>query len=37
MKSRTIRNVKYSNKSFDIQNAGRSKNLQIWNTNSGWF
>lgn len=36
-KTRTIKNVKTPSKSFDIQNAGRSTNLQIWNTNSGWF
>jgi hypothetical protein len=36
-KSRTIKNLKQPNKSFDIQNAGRSTNLQLWSTNSGWF
>jgi hypothetical protein len=34
--SRTIRNKK-NNWSWDIQNAGRSANLQAYNTNSGWF
>jgi len=36
-KSRTIKNLKQPTKSFDIQNSGRSDNLQIYNTNSGWF
>jgi hypothetical protein len=34
--SRTVRN-RGNNRSFDIQNAGRSNNMQVWNTNSGWF
>jgi hypothetical protein len=34
--SRTVRN-RQDNRSFDIQNAGRSNNMQAWNTNSGWF
>ena len=37
MKSKTIKSVSYNYRSFDIQNAGRSQNLQIWNTNSRWF
>ena len=37
MKSKTIKSVAYNYRSFDIQNAGRSNNLQIWNTNSRWF
>jgi len=24
-------------KSIDIQNAGKKNDLQVWNTNSGWF
>jgi len=36
-KSRTIKNLKEPTKSFDIQNSGRSTNLQIYKTNSGWF
>lgn len=36
-KSRTIKNNRFKSKSFDIQNAGRSHNLQAWATNSGWF
>jgi len=35
-KSKTIKSKRF-NKSLDIQNAGRSRNLQIWNTNGGWF
>jgi len=34
--SKTVRNKK-DNRSFDIQSAGRSNNMQVWNTNSGWF
>jgi hypothetical protein len=26
-----------NNQSFDIKNAGRTNNMQIWSTNSGWF
>jgi hypothetical protein len=36
-KTKTIVNKKYSNRSFDIANAGRTNKMQIWNTNSGWF
>lgn len=36
-KSRTIKNQKTPTKSFDIQNSGRSTNMQIWSTNSGWY
>ena len=36
-KTKTIESVQYKGKSFDIQNAGRSSNLQIWNTNARWF
>lgn len=36
-KSRTIKNVKTPTKSFDIQSGGRTSNMQIWATNSGWF
>lgn len=35
-KSKTIKNQKH-NESFDIQNAGKSNNLQIWRTNGNWF
>ena len=35
--SRTIRNMKNKGWSWDIQNAGRSSNMQAYNTNSGWF
>lgn len=35
-KSKTIMNRKH-NKSLDIQNSGRNRNLQIWSTNSGWW
>lgn len=35
-KSKTIKN-KSNGKSFDIQNAGRTSNMQVWTTNGGWF
>jgi hypothetical protein len=35
--SKTIKSVAYMGRSFDIQNAGRSNNLQVWTTNSRWF
>ena len=35
-KSLTIK-TKYNNQSFDIQNSGRTNNMQIWSTNSGWW
>ena len=34
--SLTIR-TKLNNQSFDIQNSGRTSNMQIWSTNSGWW
>jgi hypothetical protein len=34
--SLTIR-TRYNNQSWDIQSAGRTNNMQIWSTNSGWF
>lgn len=35
-KSKTIKSQK-NNESFDIQNAGKSNNMQIWRTNGNWF
>jgi membrane carboxypeptidase/penicillin-binding protein PbpC len=35
-KSLTIR-TKLNNQSWDIKNAGRTSEMQIWSTNSGWF
>jgi membrane carboxypeptidase/penicillin-binding protein PbpC len=35
-RSLTIK-TKLNNQSWDIQNAGRTNNMQIWITNSGWF
>lgn len=35
-KSMTIK-TKMGNKSFDIQNSGKTNNMQIYNTNSGWW
>jgi hypothetical protein len=32
----TIR-TRYNNQSWDIKSAGRTNNMQIWSTNSGWF
>jgi hypothetical protein len=34
--SLTIR-TRYNNQSFDIKSAGRTQDMQIWSTNSGWF
>jgi hypothetical protein len=34
--SLTIR-TRYNNQSWDIQSSGRTNNMQIWSTNSGWF
>ena len=36
-RSKTVKSVKHRGWSFDIQNAGRTNNMQMWNTNSGWF
>jgi hypothetical protein len=36
-KSRTIKSSRTKSYSWDIQNAGRSSNMQVYNTNSGWF
>lgn len=35
-KSKTIKNQK-NNRSLDIQNSGRHRNLQVWSTNSKWW
>jgi hypothetical protein len=32
----TIR-TKLNNQSWDIQHAGKTSNMQVWSTNSGWF
>jgi hypothetical protein len=34
--SLTIR-TKLNNQSWDIKSAGKTNNMQIWSTNSGWF
>jgi hypothetical protein len=34
--SLTIR-TRYNNQSWDIKNSGKTKNMQIWSTNSGWW
>jgi len=34
--SMTIR-TRYNNQSWDIKNAGKTNDMQIWSTNSGWF
>jgi hypothetical protein len=36
-KSKTIKSFSYKNKCLDIENAGQSANMQIWNINSRWF
>jgi hypothetical protein len=35
-KSLTIKTM-YNKQSFDIQNSGKTNNMQIWSTNSGWW
>jgi hypothetical protein len=35
-KSLTIKS-KLNNQSWDIKSSGRTNNMQIWTTNSGWF
>jgi len=35
-RSLTIK-TKLNNQSFDIKNAGKTDDMQIWSTNSGWF
>jgi hypothetical protein len=35
-KSLTIK-TRLNNQSFDIKNAGKTRNMQVWSTNSGWF
>jgi len=35
-KSKTIK-TKLNNQSWDIKSAGKSNNLQVYSTNSGWF
>jgi len=34
--SLTIR-TKYNNQSWDIKSSGKTNDMQIWSTNSGWF
>jgi hypothetical protein len=34
--SLTIR-TRYNNQSFDIRSSGRTRDMQIWRTNSGWW
>jgi hypothetical protein len=34
--SQTIR-TRYNNQSWDIKSAGRTQDMQIWSTNSGWY
>jgi hypothetical protein len=34
--SLTIR-TRYNNQSWDIQNSGKTNNMQIWSTNSRWW
>jgi len=36
-RTKTIRSVAQTNKSWDIQSSGKSTNLQIWNVNSNWW
>jgi len=34
--TKTIR-TRYNNQSWDIKSSGRTTEMQIWSTNSGWF
>jgi len=36
-KSKTIKSYQWKDRSLDIQNAGKSSNLQVWKTNARWF
>jgi hypothetical protein len=36
-KTKTIKSVAYKDKSWDIQDMGKSTNMQIWKTNGRWF
>jgi membrane carboxypeptidase/penicillin-binding protein PbpC len=29
--------TRLNNQSWDIQSAGKTNNMQVWSTNSGWF
>jgi hypothetical protein len=35
--TKTIRSVSYKDQSWDIQDSGKSQNMQIWKTNGRWF
>jgi len=35
--TRTIRSARTPSYSWDIQNSGRTPNMQVYSTNSGWF
>jgi hypothetical protein len=35
-RSKTIK-TKLNNQSWDIQSSGKTNNMQVWSTNSGWF
>jgi hypothetical protein len=35
-RSMTIK-TRYNNQSWDIKSSGRTTNMQIWSTNSGWW
>jgi membrane carboxypeptidase/penicillin-binding protein PbpC len=35
-RSLTIK-TRLNNQSWDIKSAGRTRDMQIWSTNSGWF
>jgi hypothetical protein len=34
--SKTIK-TRLNNQSFDIKNSGKTQEMQIWSTNSGWW
>jgi len=35
--SKTVKSVAYNDKSWDIENQGKSNNMQIWKTSTRWF
>jgi len=35
--TKTIKSQQYKDRSLDIQNSGKSSNMQVWNTNGRWW
>jgi hypothetical protein len=34
---RKVIKTRYNNQNWDIKSSGKTKDMQIWSTNSGWF